>query len=90
MKIRYVIWDFSTQINMAELSQVLQEVFNGKTLPCISEVDTHSGDCGILITSENVNQEQAQGIFDKYDNWPTKKNRGVINPSEQMIDIEWP
>lgn len=63
MKIRFL--DLRTDLGL--LSEVLQQVFDGKNAPCVRQVDSRLGDLDtVVISSEPIDPGTAQWIYRDY------------------------
>jgi len=85
MKIRFVMWDWKDQPDLKWLNESLQDVFNKKNAPCITQVDTGGDSYAVVVSGEIINDKQAQKIYDRYDRLPDEKN-----PHNKVLDIKWP
>ena len=85
MKIRFVMWDWKERPDIKWLNRSLRDVFNGTTVPCITEVNTGDDSGAMVVSGETVDEEQAQGIFNRYMRLGDKEN-----PLNRVLDIKWP
>lgn len=66
MKIRFVRWDWKEQIDLKWFNEALAGVFNGKSLPSITEIDSYGDSNEIVVCSDAITKDQAQAIWEAY------------------------
>ncbi|OGH87947.1 MAG: hypothetical protein A2469_01695 [Candidatus Magasanikbacteria bacterium RIFOXYC2_FULL_40_16] len=86
MKIRFISWDWKEQIELEFLNKALQEVFNSKNAPCVTQIlDTGGDSYAVVVSGEVIDEKQAQKIYDRYNLLPIGKN-----PYVKVLDIKCP
>lgn len=88
MKIRMASWDWKEYPDLGELLNTgLRDVFDGKKVPCVTEVkETHSDENVVIISSDVIDIQQAQTIFDRYGRDYPEEN----NPYEAVLIVNLP
>ncbi len=64
MKIRFLMWDWKGQVDIEWFNEALANVFNGKNLPSITEIDPDSDSYEIVVCSDALTKDQAQAIWE--------------------------
>ena len=85
MKIRFVMCDWKEQLDLGWLNESLRDVFNGKNVSCITQVDTGGDPYAVVVSGKVIDKEQAQKIYKLYDDLPDE-----ASPYNKVLDIKWP
>jgi len=63
--VKIVTWDWRESPDLEEVNLALAEVYDGKTLPTINEIDTNCDSYAWLFSGQPVSETKAQAIFDE-------------------------
>ena len=66
-------------------NESLRDVFNGKNVSCITQVDTGGDPYAVVVSGKVIDKEQAQKIYKLYEDLPDE-----ASPYNKVLDIKWP
>ena len=76
-------WDWKEQLDFSVLNEALQDVFNGRNVPSITDAQFDGDSSAAVISSEPIEVEQAKKIYHRYAGLEDDKN-----PHNKVIEIE--
>jgi len=63
-----ILWDWKESVDIADLNEAIAKVYDGTHAPSVTEVPDTGGDhYACIIASESMTAEQAQQVYDKYE-----------------------
>jgi len=67
VKHEIMTWDWKQQIDLEELNDAVETVFNGTDRPFIVRIDTQEDQYGIVVCEKQITEAEATKLYEAYE-----------------------